>query len=231
LVARQVVPNEVVSPPVPFDEAWQIESLIKALREAGAKGTTDTLTNAFGMHLNPELPDLSAATILAYMRAYMCLFDWLKARCNIDIARRVTPHIEHFGKDYILHILAADYAPDMATLIDDYLHFNPTRNRSLDMLPLFSHLDPERVNNTIDDALVKSRPTFHYRLPNCQIDEPEWGLIRTWKDWLQVEFLASDVEILGDLSKTYHAFLTNSVSNLFSDWTAVCRKHLVPELL
>jgi hypothetical protein len=33
--------------------------------------------------------------------------------------------------------------PDLDTLIDDYLEYNPTRNRALDFLPLFLHLDED----------------------------------------------------------------------------------------
>ncbi|OBX33760.1 putative amidoligase enzyme [Halomonas elongata] len=44
-------------------------------------------------------------------------------------------------------MLDPDYQPDLRTLIDDYLEYNPTRNRELDLLPLFAYLDPEHPTN------------------------------------------------------------------------------------
>ena len=38
-------------------------------------------------------------------------------------------------------MLDAGYGPDLGALIDDYLAANPTRNRALDLLPLFAELD------------------------------------------------------------------------------------------
>ena len=86
-------------------------------------------------------------------------------------------------------------APSLEELIDDYLEFNPTRNRSLDMLPLFQYLDKERIDAVIDDERVKPRPTFHYRLPNCDIDDPGWNLDNSLDTWLQVEQLAFDKKL------------------------------------
>jgi hypothetical protein len=85
---------------------------------------------------------------------------------------------------------------DMSTLIDDYLSFNATRNRALDMLPLFSMVDEDRVMNAVNDGKIKARPTFHYRLPNCQIEHPGWQLSEEWNLWWVIEALASDQDAL-----------------------------------
>ena len=37
LIAKRLVPCEVVSPPIPMNEVWRMDTLIKALRMAGAK--------------------------------------------------------------------------------------------------------------------------------------------------------------------------------------------------
>src|SRR5690606_40167509 len=63
-----------------------------------------------------------------------------------------------FPPDYIRLIMAEDYQPDTERLMDDYLAFNPTRNRALDMLPLFATLAPQKVARACADALVKPRP-------------------------------------------------------------------------
>ena len=73
------------------------------------------------------------------------LFDWLRSRCHPDLSRRISPYIEPYPLDYARLILQPDYAPDSGRLIDDYLRHNPTRNRALDMLPVFAHLDEARV--------------------------------------------------------------------------------------
>jgi Putative amidoligase enzyme len=66
------------------------------------------------------------------------------------------------------------YAPP-PQLFEHYLEHNPTRNRPLDLLPLFVHLHGPGLLKRVEDApLVKPRPTFHYRLPNCELTNPGW---------------------------------------------------------
>lgn len=231
LIAEQVVPFEVVSPPIPLPEVWRIDSVIQELREAGARGTRQAPLYAFGLHMNPELPDLHHNTVLAYLRAFLALFEWLVKRSEVDLSRRITPYIDPFPKAYMRLLLDADYAPDMDQLIDDYLTHNPTRNRALDMLPLFRHIDEQRVINVVDDDRIKARPTFHYRLPNCQIDEPDWGLIRAWRDWLQVEALAADATRLDAVMQAWHKHSSGITGGLFEDWSKDCASFLLPELL
>ncbi len=231
LIAEQVVPFEVVSPPIPLPQVWRMDTLVQQLRQAGARGTRQAPLYAFGLHLNPELPDLQCTTILAYLRAFLGLFEWLTQRSEVDLSRRITPYIDPFPKSYMRLLLDPDYAPDMDQLIDDYLEHNPTRNRALDMLPLFRHIDEARVINVIDDDRIKARPTFHYRLPNCQIDEPNWGLIRAWRDWLQIEALAEDPQRLAAMMQAWQAHTSGLTGGLFGDWAKDCGRFLLPELL
>jgi hypothetical protein len=44
-------------------------------------------------------------------------------------------------------------------------------------LPLFAFLDEDRVRAKLDDPLIKSRPTYHYRLPNTDFHKPNWGIV------------------------------------------------------
>lgn len=230
-IAKQLVPFEVVGPPVAMPELWKLESLFKALRLAGAEGTGSSATNAFGLQLNPEMPDCEAATIVNYLRAFFCLFDWLKERSKVDLTRRLTSYVDPFSKEYIRLVLNPDYAPDMDTLIDDYLKHNPTRNRALDMLPLFTHIDETRVRAKVDDDRVKPRPTLHYRLPNSLIDDPQWGLITPWRDWLQVDNLANQPELLAEVCEAYLKHLDSFTDSLFGDWGHAVYRWLFPELL
>ncbi|HSH49907.1 MAG TPA: amidoligase family protein [Halomonas sp.] len=204
-VATGLVPTEIVCPPVPWDELEALDRLFDALREHGAKGTGDSLLYGFGLHLNPELPSLEAGNILAYLKAYILQASWLREQIQVDITREILPYANPFPRDYALLILAADYTPDLAALIDDYLEYNPTRNRELDMLPLFAYLAPEHPHPLLHGPLIKPRPTFHYRLPNAQLSEPGWGATTEWNRWLEVERLAATPGTLARRSAEYLA--------------------------
>ena len=219
LAAKAIVPLEVVSPPLPLERLNQFEALIKLLRDHGAKGTSHNAVNAFGMQFNPELPDLKAEMITRCLKAFVCLYDWLFERANINLSRRVTSYVNPYPTDYVKKIIATDYWPDLDSLIDDYLLDNPTRNRALDMLPLFAFLDKERVHAKTDDVLIKARPTFHYRLPDCEIDLPDWGLYIAWNDWVKVEELAADEARLEGCCQAYLDHLNSPMERIFKDWT------------
>lgn len=217
-VAETVVPVELVSPPLPLDRLGDMEELIGILRAAGAKGTSDRLVNAFGMQFNPEIPSEDPQVLTAYLKAFLCLYDWLLARANINPSRRVTRYIDPFPMDYVRKVIDPAYRPDTATLIDDYLADNPTRNRALDLLPLFLHLDEPRVRRVTSDPLIKARPAFHYRLPDCEIHLEDWGLHLAWNDWVEVEELAADAARLTDCCEAYQRFLGQPLKRWFGNW-------------
>ena len=216
--AEQIVPWELVTPPVPLSELHRVQDLFTRLRQAGALGTRNSIRYAFGLHLNPELPGTDVSTILAYLRAYLCLYDWIADQDQIDLTRKLTNYIKHFGKDYIQKVIDWQYQPGRSQLIDDYIDFNPTRNRSMDMLPLFTHLDEARVRNRLDDTRIKARPTLHYRLPNCDIDNPKWNLDQPWRNWLQVERLAADPKRLQAFCHRYQQYLQSFTTPFDTEW-------------
>lgn len=216
--AEIIVPVEVVSPPLPLPRLADVQSLIARLRSAGAKGTGAGISYAFGMQFNPELPALDAGTILAYLKAFLCLYDWLRARSALDLTRRLTGFMAPFPGGYVRKVVDPAYWPERDTLIDDYLIDNPTRNRALDMLPLFLHLDQKRVRKSVDDPRVKPRPTLHYRLPNSEIDREDWGIHLAWCDWLKVEALAADKDSLDRLCATYKEWLDRPLEHVLGDW-------------
>ena len=200
--AAILVPIEVVCPPIAMTSMDVLGGLVQSLRDAGAVGTEDSIIAAYGVHINPEVPDLEAGTLDRYLRAFSLLQYWLVEESDVDLARRISPYIELFDESYVRVLLERE-KPDMETLIDDYLSHNDTRNRALDMLPLFAEIDAERVRKVIDDPKIKPRPTFHYRLPNCRIDDPEWSLASSWNLWCQVEKLAGDDSALQKLGKDF----------------------------
>jgi len=222
LVAERIVPVEVISPPLPIDQLSGFNRIIERLRSAGARGTADDPAFAFGMQLNPEIPAADADTVRQYLQAFLCIEDWLRERAQVDLTRRLTFFADPFPKGYVRDAVAPTYSPNLPQLIDDYLDANPTRNRALDMLPLFAHLDERRVRAQVDDERVKPRPTLHYRLPNSEIDRPAWNLDQPWRDWLVVERLAADPARLQTLCHEYSTFLNDPLGRLTGDWKQRC---------
>ncbi|GGB99389.1 hypothetical protein GCM10011352_26970 [Marinobacterium zhoushanense] len=202
--AEVLVPVEVVCPPISIAELERLDPLVKTLREAGAQGTEESLVAAYGVHINPELPALDAATLSAYLRAFCLLQWWLVERHEVNLARKISPYIDLYPESYTLEVLDME-ALDMERIFDLYLQHNATRNRALDLLPLLAHIDEQRVRAVVDDPRIKSRPTFHYRLPNCHIERPDWALSSSWNTWWIVEQLAQDDEALNTLSAEYRA--------------------------
>ncbi|MCC5861504.1 MAG: amidoligase family protein [Gammaproteobacteria bacterium] len=224
-LADPVVPLEVVSPPLPMSRLHEVEGLIDKLRQAGARGTSDGLSYAFSMQFNPEVPDVEADTLRAYLQAFLCLYPWLYVRADINLTRRLTTYIDPFPIAYVRKVIATDYRPGLAELIDDYLEDNPTRNRALDLLPLFLHLDEARVRAVTHDPLIKPRPALHYRLPDCEIHLPEWGFHLAWNDWLEVEALADDPERLAGCCEAYLAFLSQPLKRWLGHWENQVEAH------
>lgn len=138
---RAFVPRELVTGPVPLDRLALVQSAVEALHEAGAQ---ESWPIAFGLHFNPEPPRLDAETIAAILKAFMLLNDWLRRESR---PRRLSHRLgfgRNFPSAYMRRVIAADYWPDLDELMDDYLAANPTRDRDLDLLPLFLHFDARR---------------------------------------------------------------------------------------
>lgn len=223
--ASVATPMELVTPPLRFEQLDMLDRLIGSLAAAGAVGTQDSMAYAFGVHFNPNFIHDRAATVARHIRAFICLFEWLRFRDQMDVTRRLTAFADPFPKDYELLVLPADYEPDRETLIRDYLVHNPTRNRALDMLPLFSQWDAEIVRETIDDERIKSRPTFHYRLPNSRIGDDNWSIQQPWQDWLMVEKLAADDLELAKLSTERLSHINRWTFTGGTElWIAECQK-------
>lgn len=217
-VSSVVVPLEIVTPPIPFTSLPSLDPVVKRLHEIGAQGSFESIFYAFGVHLNPEVPDMQAGTLLSYLQAYMCLHDWIVEQEQTDLSRRLSPYIKPFEKNYEQHILVAGYQPDLDMLMSDYLRFNPSRNRALDMLPLFTHLDEKKVRKVVKSELVKPRPTFHYRLPDCDIDNPDWGIWKSWNEWVAVEELASDPARLRSVCDAYLKHTQSLIPDILDPW-------------
>jgi len=211
-LSKDIVPYEISTPPIPLDKLDTVEQLIKKLSQNNAKGTTEKLYYAFGLHINLEVISLESSSLLDYLKAYTLLQDFLNKDAKVDLARKITPFIDNFKKEYIQYILNPEYTPSQKEFIQDYLQFNPTRNRSLDMLPILAYIDEDLVRKTLPDEKIKPRPTFHYRLSNSMIGEENWKVADEWNRWLLVEKLANDKKSLEKLSSKYLNHLDNFIS-------------------
>lgn len=202
-VSSLLVPCEVVCPPIDHTDLPELAGLVSALEHAGACGTRDNVLYAFGAQLNPEIVSASAEHIASVLKAYVLLSPWLRKIIDVDPTRQLTSFADPFPPAYQKKLVAPDYWPDLKAFMTDYLTDNPTRNRELDMLPLYAHLDETLVHSKVKDPLIKPRPTFHYRLPDARLGDPSWSLALEWNRWLAVERLAADKDKLQAMAEDF----------------------------
>lgn len=217
-MAAMIVPYEIVTPPIPITKMAALDRLVDKLRERKVKGTGSSFLYAFGMHINPEVSDESVESILNHTRAYVLMDPWIRSESDINVSRRITPYIDPYSEKYVKLILNPKYTPDLKTLIRDYFDYDNSRNRSLDLLPLFMHLDEKTTSSMIDEELTSARPTYHYRLPNCSFGNKEWSPAVEWNRWVHVERLADDGEQLERLSRYWLKLSNNSMIGFESKW-------------
>ncbi|ALG70656.1 hypothetical protein VY88_05980 [Azospirillum thiophilum] len=202
-IGSLVMPFEIATPPVTIDRLPDLEALVSCLRGRGAAGTEASPLFAFGLHFNPEVARTDGDYVLDHLKAFLLLAPWLRREIRVDPTRRLSGFIASFPLPYAAKVTDPGYRPGLGTLIDDYLADNPTRNRELDLCPLFAHLDRDRLAAALEDPHVRSRPTFHYRLPNARLSDPGWSLAADWNRWVAVERLAADRPLLDRLGAAY----------------------------
>ncbi len=210
-VAESIMPTEIVAPPLPLEKLPILDEIALALGEAGAVGTSEGLLYAFGLQINADVWSKKPADILATIRAFCILHPLLLRWLQIDRTRRISQFIQPYPVGYVIHVLEKNYQPDLATLIDDYLLHNASRNRALDCLCLFAHLDPERVYAVCDRADVKARPAYHYRLPNSLVGTPDWSVTGELRSWAMIEQLASDPDLLEEAAREMRSAISHTL--------------------
>lgn len=199
-IGELVVPMEIVTPPIYRNDICRLDELCEKLREEGAKSTKDRFYYAFGMHINPEILSDDAEYILKCIQSFLLLEQWLIKEHEVDITRRITSFVDPFPKQYKELVIDKSYKPDLKQLIKDYHKHNPTRNRAFDMTPLFAYLDEGLTRKLYGtDEKINKRPTFHYRLPNCELSNPQWSISKEWKTWEKVEKLALDDNLINSV--------------------------------
>lgn len=217
-VGSKIAPFEIVSPPIALSSIEKMEDLRKALLKAGAEDTKENIYAAFGLHINPEVASLKVDYIVCHLQSFLLLAPWLEKLHEIDLTRRITSFSDPFPKSYLELTLDKNYAPSIEQLLRDYHEHNPTRNRALDMLPLFAYIDEPLIRNLYGQKeKINKRPTFHYRLPNCELANENWSLNTEWKRWLHIEELANDKELLYNLINQWQEYQERWFSSK-SEW-------------
>lgn len=211
-LGREVVPVEIVTEPLDMDGLERLDALRENLRAAGALGSGAGWFFGFGVHLNIEIASDCDADIVRPLLAYALIEDWLRADNPINDARRLLPFTDPYPTDFVRALIKAGPEATRDHVTGLYLELTPSRNRGLDMLPVFAHFDPDRIASAIEDK-TSARPTFHFRLPDCRIDDAGWSLAEEWDRWRLVERVAEDNALLDRLAQAWdddHGFLTLS---------------------
>lgn len=198
-LSRWLVPCEIVTEPLEFSTFPKLNELVDVLNQYEAQGTQAAIHYAFGLHINASSPDLTTETLLAYIQAFLLLTDWIIHDAATDFSRRfLTAFIDPFPNAYSRLVLRETYQPTSDQLMQDYLAYNETRNRPLDMLPIFCMIDADRVYAGVNEderELVNGRPAFHYRLPDCRVGKEGWTIAQEWNRWQLVEVVAADSKL------------------------------------
>ncbi|NHQ73569.1 hypothetical protein HAT86_03685 [Roseovarius gahaiensis] len=219
-LGREVVPVEIVTEPLDIEGLAQLDHLNTVLRKAGALGTGAGWVFGFGVHLNVQIASDSDADILRPLLAYALIEDWLRASSPIDESRRILPFTYPYPTDFVRALIGLGPDGTAQKAMDLYLQHTPSRNRGLDMLPIFAHFWPDRIAEAISDK-TSARPTFHFRLPDCLIDDPAWSLAQEWQRWVTVERVAADDALLARLCREWqddHGMVTLTRGS----WAARC---------
>ena len=219
-IGREVIPVEIVTEPLDHAGLSRLDDLRAALREAGGLGSGAGWFFGFGLHLNIEIASDADADIVHPLLAYALIEDWIRTANPIDDARRVLPFTDPYPIDFVRALIAAGPDASLDQVTGLYLEHTPSRNRGLDMLPVFAHFDPDRIAAAISDK-TSARPAFHFRLPDCRIDEAGWSIADEWNRWLLVERVAQDADLMAELARAWkddHGLLTLSRKS----WAARC---------
>jgi hypothetical protein len=216
-----IVPFEISTPPIPLPDLPTVDLLREALRLRGAKGTRTSPLYAFGLHLNPEVPTDDLGVIADYVKAFILLTPWLNKEVCMNLTRRLRPYAAPFSERYARVVLRPGYPSDRDSFIADYLEYNSSRNRALDLLPLLATFDWERVMPCADNPhSIRPRKAFHYRMPNCLVDESAWSIVKEWRTWLAVEQLAADPGRIRALAQRYFDAKARSLRPFHDAWQA-----------
>lgn len=202
-LATGLVPVEIITPPLDHEGLRRLDRLTEALRKAGATGTRDGLLLGFGVHLNPEVVALEDPHTLNTILSYGLLEPWLRKQEDLDMTRRLMPFVNPWPSAFVTE-LARSKPSSLKDLMAVMSRHVQSRNHGLDLFPLFAHADQSLYQRLFPEPdKTSARPTFHFRMPDCRIDEADWSLSRAWKLWLTVEQVACNGPLLAALREAW----------------------------
>lgn len=212
--AAVVVPLEIITEPLDEDGLTTFNGLLPDLREAGATGSRSGILLGFGVHLNPDVVAIDDAHTMNTIRAYALIEEQLRQLEKLDVTRRILPFVSPWSDGFVTDLLN----PEIKTLKDlipvAARHIS-SRNHGLDLLPLLKFAHPDSFDSHFPDTKTGARPAFHFRLPDCRIDEPNWNLLQPWALWSLVETVAAHPDALAELIAAWR----NRDTRLFSSNT------------
>jgi hypothetical protein len=223
--SKRFVPFEIATPPIPIKDLKEADKLVESLRLNGALGTTHSLYYAFGVHFNIEPPSQNIEDVLRLFKSFLIIQKWIELQSEVDIARKVSPYINDFPKEYIKKIIDLDYKPTKEEFLHDYIKYNPTRNRILDMLPQLAFWDEKEVRKHLPKEKINPRPTYHYRLPNSKVNLFRWNLSQEFQLWIIVEILANNEKVFNKMSKEFLIQLDSPLFNK-NEWIEQCHGYI-----
>lgn len=195
-LARGLVPVEIVTPPLSMDGLRRFDGFLTKLRTKGALGSRAGVLLGFGVHLNTEIVGPDHPHMLNTVVAYALLEHWLRKHEDVDGMRRMLPFVRAWPDGFVVALIE-DRPSTLTDLMRLAAGYIDSRNHGLDILPLFKHHDAELFGKLFpNDALTSARPTFHFRLPDSRIDEPDWSLAQPWALWHLVEEVAANADTL-----------------------------------
>ncbi len=229
-LGRAVIPVEFVTEPVPPGRIAEVDALCDALAAEGAFGTQDGVALGFGLHLNVALAGIQVDDILPTLTAFALMEDWMRGRMALDTSRRLMPFVDPYPAALLDRL--CDPAEDwtLPRLADVYLSLAASRNHALDLLPILKTAYPDRVVGAVPQMDHKSaRPAWHYRLPDCRIDDPAWSIALEWNRWCAVEEVGANRALLERLKGHWRAY-RNRALPIPGQWASVSAEILDGEV-
>lgn len=206
-IGRAVIPVEFVTEPIEPARIVEIDALCRDLARAGAFGTQDGVALGFGVHLNVALPGPGIDDILPVLTAFALIEDWMRGRMALDPSRRLLPFVDPYPAALLDRLCDPGAVWSLDRLADTYLAEAASRNHALDLLPILKQIYPDRVVAAVPQMAHKSaRPAWHYRLPDCRIDDPDWSVALEWNRWCAVERVAADRALVDRLKQRWREY-------------------------
>lgn len=221
LLRLSAVPVEIVFPPVDVETVKKLDTMISLLQKKGAQGTQDNALFAFGVHLNIETHETNVEYYRDILLSFFLLQIWLAKKTRQDYSRIISGYNKIYSHEFGVGLMDKNFKT-LPDLISFYISQVPDRNYALDMYPLWVHLHQDMFDNK-KQKLVKARPTFHYRLPDCKLGQEGWSFSQEYNLWLQVESLAKDKKRLQEIADSYRKNIKSLTDPLGGKWLDILK--------